>query len=514
MLKRIYFSFAFLSLIFWPSFSQAADNDLMERYSGTVLSIDYGFKQQYWYLEPLSKTRYALDEKTQLENIVNKFSTTIKEKDLQKIATSQNKKGIDFNIAQKYRGQFLINQEKDIKEIWYVNPLDLNRYLVTNPELNLDLMQSLAIGIDSTKLNALPMADLENFNENVGEINFDNYWEIYDTLKSGYFQSDKIDTTKLFYGSLQGLVESVGDPYTQFFTPQGKKEFDNDLEGVTEGIGAIVDVKDDELTIITPIDNFPAAKAGLLPYDQILKVDDQDIHGYSVDEAVSLIRGPIGTKVKLNIYRPSTKKSFELTITRAKIVVPNVTGKKLDNNLVYIKINTFSASLPSEFKNIKQQLIDNTTKGVIIDLRNNPGGYTNSAIYLADQWLDTKQVIFKEKYSKSLEEYSASTPVEINLPTVILINNGSASASEIFTSALKNYNKATVIGEPSFGKGTGQALRPFADGSALKYTVFEWLDPASRSIEKVGIQPDIEIIRSQDNQFDSQLYQAVQTFIK
>jgi hypothetical protein len=117
MLKRIFFRFALLSLIFWPSFSQAADNDLMERYSGTVLSIDYGLKQQYWYLEPLSKTRYALDEKTQLENIVNKFATTIKEKDLQKIATNQNKKGIDFNIAQKYRGQFLINQKKDVK-VW------------------------------------------------------------------------------------------------------------------------------------------------------------------------------------------------------------------------------------------------------------------------------------------------------------------------------------------------------------------------------------------------------------
>ncbi len=229
-----------------------------------------------------------------------------------------------------------------------------------------------------------------------------------------------------------------------------------------------------------------------------------------MDEAVSLIRGPIGTQVKLNVYRPSSQKNFEVIITRAKIVVPNVTGKKLDNNLVYIKINTFSASLPTEFKNLKQQLVDNNTKGIIIDLRNNPGGYTNSAIYLADQWLDTKQVIFKEKYLKSLEEYSASTPVEINLPTVILINNGSASASEIFTSALKNYRKATVIGERSFGKGTGQALKPFADGSALKYTVFEWLDPAGKSIEKIGIQPDIEIIRSQDNQFDNQLYQAVQ----
>jgi carboxyl-terminal processing protease len=171
------------------------------------------------------------------------------------------------------------------------------------------------------------LADLENFNITTSTVNFDSYWQIYNTLKKDYFQTDKIDTTKLFYGSLQGLVEAIDDPYTQFFTPQGKKQFDDGLAGITEGIGAMVDIKDDKLTIITPLDGLPAAKAGLLPYDQILKVDNTDIKGFSLANAISLIRGPIDTQVKLSIYRPSNNKEFEVTITRAKVVIPNVTGK-------------------------------------------------------------------------------------------------------------------------------------------------------------------------------------------
>lgn len=515
MLKKIYFSLGLLLVIICPNLSQAfSETELRDRYSGNIMLADSGFNKQYWYLEPSSQTRYALDNQNQLANILAKFSVAIKDKDLVKIPTYENKKGTDYNLSQKYRGQFLISKKNNVSETWYVNPLDSNRYLIEPENPGLEFLHSLAIDINAEKLNYLPLADLENFNVEPSQVNFNNYWQIYNILKESYFQTDKIDPAKLFYGSLQGLVEAVDDPYTQFFTPQGKKQFDDTLSGTTEGIGAMVDIKDGQLTIISPLDNMPAAKAGLLPYDQILTVNEQDTKGLSLAECVSLIKGPSNTAVKLNIYRPNTRKNFEVIIIRAKIVIANVTGKRLDSNISYIKINNFAASLPAEFSRLQQQLVDNNTKGLIIDLRNNPGGYTDSAIFLADQWLDTGQVIFKEKFPKSLQEYRASTPVEIKLPTVILVNNGSASAAEIFTAALKNYGKAKIVGEKTFGKGTGQALNSFSDGSALKYTIFEWLDPAGISIEKVGVQPDLEIASSPSNEFDNQLFQAIGVLTK
>lgn len=511
MLKKIYFSLILLLIIFWPNFSQAfSEKELKDRYSGSILLTDTGWQQQFWYVEPSTQMRYAIDSQDQLDNIIKKFSLIIKDKDLQKIPSSDNQKGIDYNLSQKYRGQFIVSKQKNTQTTWYVNPLDLKRYQLDPTSNTLEFIHSLAIDINAEKLDYLSLADLEQLNVVPNQVDFANYFKIYDTLKQNYYKSEKIDATNLFYGSLQGLVDAVDDPYTEFFTPKSKKQFDDTLSGTTEGIGAMVDIKDGLLTIITPLDNMPAAKAGLLPYDQILMVDDKNIKGLSLAECITLIKGPSGTNVKLNIYRPSTNKNFDVIVTRAKIIVPNVTGKKIEAGITYIKINNFAMSLPGEFYHLSQQLIDNNTRGVIIDLRNNPGGYTDSAVFLADQWLDANQIIFKEKFPKSLQEYKASSPVEIKLPTVILVNNGSASAAEIFTAALKNHAKAKIVGEKTFGKGTGQAITAFPDGSAIKYTIFEWLDPANNSIEKTGVKPDIEVISNPMNGFDNQLEKAIQ----
>lgn len=515
MLKKIYFSLALLLFIFLPNISQAwSATEILARYNGSVLLADSGFARQYWYLEPSTQERYALDSRNQLDHLINKFAQDIKAKDLAKLATYDNKQGADYNLAKKYQGKFLHLKEKDKDEIWYINPLDLSRYLIENNDSGLASIQNLALDIADDKLNALPLAELEEFNVLADKISFDNYWKIYQTLKKDYYKTDKIDDTKLFYGSLKGLVEAVGDPYTEFFTPQAKKDFDDNLSGSTEGIGAVVDIKDGELTIITPLDDLPADQAGLLPHDQILMVNDQSIKGLSLNESVNLIKGPAGTTVKLQIYRPSTNRRFEVNITRTKIVVPNVTGKRLDNNLSYIKINNFGAHLAPDFATTFKQFVDDGTRGLIIDLRNNPGGYTDSAIYLADQWLDSGQIIFQEKFPKLLMSYRASSPVEIKLPTVILVNNGSASAAEIFTAALKQHAKAKIVGSQTFGKGTGQTIQLLDDGSAVKYTIFEWLDPLGQSIEKVGVTPDVDVATTPNNGFDNQLYQAIQVLSK
>lgn len=514
MLKKIYLSLGLLVIILWPNSSQAfSKTELIDRYSGSIMLADSGFNQQYWYLEPNSQVRYAVDTNEQLNNLINKFSTNIKTQDLAKIPTNENKKSADYNLVKKYRGQFLTIKQKNGQEIWYVHPLDLSRYLLPNDDSKLNFIQTLAIDINAEKLDYLPLADLEQFNVNT-QVNFDEYWQIYNKLKTSYLRADTIDNNKLFQGSLSGLVNALGDPYTQFFTPQNKKQFDDTLAGTTEGIGAMVDIKDNKLTITTPLDNMPAAKAGLLPYDQILMANDQDLANMSLDEAISFVKGPAGSTVKLKIYRPSTQKTFEVNVTRAKIVVPNVSGKRLDNGITYIKINSFAANLPGDFNRLKSELVDQNTKSLIIDLRNNPGGYTDAAVFLAEQWLDSGQVIFKEKFPKSLDEYLATTPIEIKLPTVVLVNSGSASAAEIFTAALKNHAKAKIVGETTFGKGTGQAIQTFPDGSALKYTIFEWLDPANNSIEKTGVKPDLEVTTKPGDQFDNQLYQAIQLLNK
>jgi carboxyl-terminal processing protease len=252
----------------------------------------------------------------------------------------------------------------------------------------------------------------------------------------------------------------------------------------------MVETLEDVLMIISPLNGSPAQKAGLQAQDQIWIVDDVDIRGFTLDDAVALIKGEAGTTVILEIYRPSTNETFKVSIIREEINLPNVESKKLDNNIAYIKINIFSINLKNEFDSARAKVVDGSTDGLIIDLRNNPGGYTNSAVQLADYWLPEGALIMQEKFPEQTFQYTSRIDREINIPTIILVNEGSASASEIFTSALDENNVAQVVGQTTFGKGTGQSIQNFPDGSALKFTVFEWLTSDSKSLQDVGLVPD------------------------
>lgn len=461
-------------------------DQIKQTYSGSFLVEDNNFDHHYWYIDPDTQERYLIKDGVSVSRLLKKIGVATHDKELDKIST-------DHNAGYEKRGEILIQVDKN-GEAWYVNPIDLKKYYIQNGKDGFATIQNLALDISAIKLNAIPITDDPDFVlHSDSDINFSMYDAVKETLKNNFFKPDKVNDLNLFYGSLKGMADSLGDPYTTFYTPQKNTDFQDKLEGQVEGIGAMVDTIDGIFTIISPLDGSPAAQAGIKPDDQVLYVDGTDISGYLLEDATALIKGQAGTDVTLTIYRPSENKTFDVTITRAQIKVQNVSGKILENNIAYIKINMFSLNTKSEFDNIKKNLLTDDVKGLIIDLRNNPGGYTDPSINIADYFLPEGVPIFFEDFPNITYQYTSRIDKEINIPTIILINKGTASAAEIFSSALKENNVAQIVGETSFGKGTGQSLQNFSDGSALKYTIFEWKTPKRNSIQTVGIKPDYTV---------------------
>lgn len=494
-MKKILFTLAFFSFFIYGHTLYAATKVLpKDLYAGSIVAEENFDVPTWWYIDEVSGEKYPLKDGVSVTRLLQKFGQGIHDKDLRKLATSTESTNIDYKLVNKYQGKFLIQVDK-AGEAWYLNPLDDLLYRVENGSEGLQQLKYLAIDISTAKLNTIQSAKDDNFLlPKKSSVDFALYQKVWQTLKQNYYKT--IDSADLFYGSLKGLTQSLNDPYTEFFDPRGKTEFNNRLEGAVEGIGTMVDLIDGKVVVISPLPDSPAEKAGLLPYDQILKADDKDLNGMTLDQAITYIKGPSGTKVNLTIYRPDEDKTFNVEVIREKIVLPTVTAKKLGNNIAYFKINIFAIDLEEKFNIAKTEAIDKNTKGIIIDLRNNPGGYTDSAISLAEHWLPEGALIFSEKYPNKTQNFYSSKGGEFNLPTVILVNNGSASASEIFTSALKEHNVAQIVGQTTFGKGTGQMVDNFPDGSAMKYTIFEWLTAGDKSIEKVGVTPTYEILNT------------------
>lgn len=480
--------------------------EIKTRYSGSVIIEDNHFTPSYWYVEPESQTRYLLNDGKSVSQLLKNLGLGIANKDLAKIPTSTESLNVDYELTHNMRGKFLLQVEEN-GEAWYVNPLDNLRYSIANGKEGLKTLQKLGIEVDDVKMRAIPITKELGFSQTKSDsINFDMYNMLKDTLKNNYYKPEVIEDKDLFYGSLEGMAGAIGDPYTQFYTPREKRIFDNALEGSVEGIGAIVETIGEWLNIISPLDGSPAEKAGLLPQDRVLKVDDINIKGWPTEDSTSLIKGASGTDVVLEIYRPSEDKTFKVTITRERIEIDNVAGKIIDNNIAYFKINLFSDNAVSEFAKIKNKIVDDATRGIIVDLRNNPGGYTYSAMNIADYWLEPGDVVLQEQYRDKHLSYKASTEPSLRLPTIILINEGTASASEIFTLALDDYELSQIVGHQSFGKGSGQTIEQFNDGSGIKYTIMEWSGPLGNSIAGVGIEPDYVI--DNDSKTDYQLQKA------
>lgn len=333
-----------------------------------------------------------------------------------------------------------------------------------------------------------------------GSVDFTLFWDVWSEVKKSYLKQP-VDEKQLFYGAVAGIVNSLHDPYSVFFTPEETKQFESDLAGNFEGIGAEIGMQGDQLIVVSPLEGSPAQQAGLLAGDAILSIDGKDTFDMNVSEAVSHIRGQKGTTVVLNIFRKDEKTPRDVTITRDVIHINSVTWTRDDTTgIVHLKLNQFIDTTDQEMNDAVQKILLSQPKGIILDLRNNPGGYLVTAINVASRFID-KGVIVSEKFSDGQKKDYDTTlqPSFSGIPLVVLVNGGSASASEIVAGALQDYTRGKIIGEKTFGKGIVQNFQTLSDGSTLKITVAEWLTPKGRAIHGHGIDPDVVVTRTADD---------------
>jgi len=347
-------------------------------------------------------------------------------------------------------------------------------------------------------------------------INFSLFWDAYNELKKDFVNPEKIDNQKILYGAIEGMTKSLEDPYTEFFSPIEAKKFQDDLAGSFEGIGAEIGIKNDILTIIAPLKNSPAEKSGLKSGDAITKINGDSTNGMSTNDAVNIIRGKRGTAVTLTIYREEWEDTKDISITRDTIVIPAMDWKIIENDIAYIQIYQFGGSLSSDFMKASKEILNSNAKKIILDLRNNPGGYLETAQDLAGYFIKPDQIVVIENFGDKKEPEIYKTDGDYSLgkyPIVVLINEGSASASEILAGALRDNRNIKLIGEKSYGKGSVQEVVDLRGGSFIKITIAEWLTPNKNSISEVGLEPDVKIeITEEDakDKKDTQLQKALE----
>jgi carboxyl-terminal processing protease len=324
------------------------------------------------------------------------------------------------------------------------------------------------------------------------ESKFETYLQVLEIVKTDFVEKN-LDDQKLVYGSIRGLLSALDDPYTRFVEPKAFKEMQIRLSGSYSGIGIYIGIKDEQLMVISPIEDTPAYRAKLKSGDRIVEIDDKSTEHMALEEAVSLIRGPEGTKVKLGILRKGWKEAKDFEIVRAKIEIVSVKDKMLDNNLAYIKLNTFeNIHSAREFEKALRKYKD--ANGLIVDVRNNGGGLLQSAIDIGSMFIRQGVIVQTIDREGRREQIPSSGRVLWNKPTVVLINGASASASEILAGALKDNKIAEIVGTKSFGKASVQNVRRLNDGSALLITIAKYLTPSGEDINKKGITPDIEVL--------------------
>ena len=353
-------------------------------------------------------------------------------------------------------------------------------------------------------------------NKNAGQpntVDFSLFWNVWEILHNKYVDNDKLVTQELIYGAINGMVNAVGDPYTVFLKPKESEEFKQQINGSFGGIGIEIGLRKNILTVITPIKDTPAAKAGLLAGDKIIAVDKKSTEGMKVDEAVGLIRGPKGTQVTLTIVRDGANDPKDYSMTRDTIKIPAVEWKMLDEDVAYIEMFVFNKNVDDEFKKASEEIVKSSAKKIILDVRNNPGGLLDSAVNIASYFLESDKIVTVERFGDGKTNEFRTQPNGLlkNYPIIVLINKGSASASEILAGALKDNRGVLVVGETSFGKGSVQEVAELPKKASLKVTIAKWLTPKGISINENGIKPDIEVIRKEEdikNEIDTQLDKA------
>lgn len=368
-------------------------------------------------------------------------------------------------------------------------------------------------------------------------VDFSLFWDVWQRLFRAYIDRATMDPQKMVYGAISGMVNSLGDPYTSYFPPQQNKDFKQELGGSFEGIGAELGMKDNHIMVIAPIKGNPAEKAGIRAGDFILKVDGVDTTNWTVAQAVDKIRGPVGTAVKLSILHTDASTPVDISIVRATITVPSVTSwvKTPDQmseisgmpdlssltaksgRIGYIQLARFGDTSNADWdKAVAEILAAGQVKGLIFDLRNNPGGYLDGAVYISSEFIKSGTVVSQMNSDGTKQNYPVVRAGKfLSIPVVVLINKGSASAAEITAGALRDYKRAMLVGETSFGKGTVQTPEDLPDGSSVHITTGRWLLPNGDSIASKGITPDVAVAwNGQDASRDAQLEKAVELLLK
>lgn len=368
-------------------------------------------------------------------------------------------------------------------------------------------------------------------------VDFSLFWDVWQRVNRSYIDRAGIDPQKMVWGAISGMVASLGDPYTTYLPPIDNKEFKDTLGGAFEGIGAQLGIKDGHVMVIAPLKGTPAEAAGILAGDYILKVDTEDTTGWTVQQAVNKIRGPKGTKVTLSILHPDDGKPVDISIVRNTINVPSVewwvkpvsmiseiaglpVAKNLPQNttVAYIRLSQFGDNTNADWEKAVAEILaaGNTVDGLILDMRNNPGGYLDGAVYIASEFVARGTVVSQVNSDGTKQDY----PVDrrgrlLTIPMMVLINKGSASAAEIVSGALRDFKRATLIGETSFGKGSVQTPEDLPDGSSVHITTGRWLLPNGDSISKKGITPEILVpMEASTATADAQLEKAVELLVR
>ncbi|MBW3568842.1 S41 family peptidase [Candidatus Parcubacteria bacterium] len=323
------------------------------------------------------------------------------------------------------------------------------------------------------------------------KLNYQGVEEVYDELKASF--DGNLDPDELINGLKEGLVKASGDPYTEYLNAEESKDFEEGLSGSFEGIGAELGKEEQAIVIVAPIEGFPAAKTGIKAKDIVAEIDGESAYDLSITEAVKKIRGPKGTKVKLGIIRNGEK--LDIEVSRAQISIPSVEIETLESNIGVIKITRFGEDTVQLVKEAARDFKAKQVNKVILDLRGNPGGLLEASVGVSEIWLPKGATILQEKRDEVvIKTYtSQNTPMLGGIKTAVLINEGSASASEIVGGALKDNNAATLFGEQSYGKGSVQEVKPLDFGGLLKVTIARWFTPNGRNIDKEGIEPDKKV---------------------
>jgi carboxyl-terminal processing protease len=346
---------------------------------------------------------------------------------------------------------------------------------------------------------------------------FAPFWEAWDTLHQQYVDQP-LDDSLLLQGAIRGMLSSIGDPHTSYMDPIEFQQANAPLEGEYEGIGAYVDTTGEFLTIISPMPDSPAEKAGLKPADKVVKIDGEDMTGIDPNLVLRKILGPAGTEVAITIERKDAE-DFVVKIIRSKILIPSIESKMLDNNIAYINLSSFASDTGPKLREDLKTLLANNPKGLVLDMRNDGGGYLNTAVQVVSEFLKEGTVLIEQYGDKSEHKYPVkSGGLATDIPIVVLVNGGTASAAEITAGAIQDYKRGVLIGEKTYGKGSVQQWSTLAnEAGAIRVTIARWLTPNGRQINGIGLSPDIEVELTEDdfnNKKDPQLDRAIEYILQ